>query len=55
MDIITLENDALRLEFARDNAALVGFTAKATGWEIISRPSSWSVLSAAGSAARPPQ
>ena len=37
MDIITLENDALRLEFARDNAALVGFTAKATGWEIISR------------------
>lgn len=38
MDFITLENDALRLEFARDNAALVGFTTKKTGWEIVNRP-----------------
>lgn len=37
MDIITLENDSLRLEFARGTGALVGFTAKATAWEIINR------------------
>ena len=28
MDIITLENNALRLEFARDTGALAGFTVK---------------------------
>ena len=37
MDFITLENDALRLEFARENGALIGFTAKQTAWEVINR------------------
>jgi len=37
MDIITLENDALRLEFARETGALVGFTDKASAWEVINR------------------
>jgi hypothetical protein len=38
MDIITLENDALRLAFARETGALVGFTDKLTAWEVINRP-----------------
>ena len=37
MDIITMENSALRLEFAGETGALVGFTAKETGWEVINR------------------
>ena len=37
MDIITLENSALRLQFARENGALVGFTAKETAWEVLNR------------------
>ena len=37
MNSITLENSALRLEFARETGALVGFTAKDTGWEVINR------------------
>ncbi len=37
MNIVTLENDALRLEFSRETGALVGFTAKETGWEVLNR------------------
>ncbi len=33
-----LQNDTLRLEFARDTGALVGLTAVATGWQILNRP-----------------
>jgi len=38
MSTFTLENDTLRLEFARDTGALVGITARHTGWEILNRP-----------------
>ena len=37
MDIITLENNDLRLEFARETGALVGFTVKETAWEVMNR------------------
>ena len=37
MDIITLENSALRLEFAHETGALVGLSAKETGWEVLNR------------------
>ena len=37
MDCITLENSALRLEFARETGALVGFTAKDSAWEVLNR------------------
>lgn len=35
---IVLENESLRLLFRRDNGALVGFTAKDSGWEVLNRP-----------------
>ncbi len=35
---IVLENESLRLLFRRDNGALVGFTAKDGGWEVLNRP-----------------
>ncbi|MCY3796273.1 MAG: DUF6259 domain-containing protein [Chloroflexi bacterium] len=38
MDKITLENDALRLEFARETGALIGFTDKLSAWEVLNRP-----------------
>lgn len=37
MNIITLENDALRLEFSRESGALVGFTDKQSAWEVLNR------------------
>ncbi len=37
MDILTLENKDLRLEFARETGALAGFTVKATAWEVMNR------------------
>ncbi len=37
MDTIALENNELRLEFARETGALVGFTDKQTAWEVINR------------------
>ena len=47
MSYITLENDALRLAFDGESGAMVGFTAKTTGWEILNRPQlglSWQLL-----------
>jgi hypothetical protein len=38
MDTFTLENDTLRLEFDRQNGALVGLTAVKSGWHILDRP-----------------
>ena len=38
MELITLENSELRLTFARETGALVGFTDKLSAWEIINRP-----------------
>ncbi|MDE2775373.1 MAG: DUF6259 domain-containing protein [Chloroflexota bacterium] len=37
MNIITLENNTLRLEFARETGALVGFTVKHSAWEVLNR------------------
>ena len=37
MDILTLENKELRLEFARETGALAGFTVKETAWEVLNR------------------
>ena len=37
MDCITLENNTLRLEFARETGALVGFTVKDSAWEVLNR------------------
>ena len=37
MNIITLENDALRLDFSRETGALTGFTDKASAWEVMNR------------------
>ncbi len=38
MSTVVLENETLRLEFARETGALVGITAVQTGWEILNRP-----------------
>jgi hypothetical protein len=34
---IILENKTLRMEFDRNNGALIGLTAVRTGWEILNR------------------
>src|SRR5262249_42517737 len=38
MTTFTLENAALRLEFNRENGALVGLTALESGWQVLNRP-----------------
>ena len=38
MSTIVLENDTLRLEFNRENGALIGLAAGQGGWEILNRP-----------------
>src|SRR5512132_1789143 len=39
VDTFTLENDSLRLEFSRQNGALVGLSSIASGWQMLDRPS----------------
>lgn len=38
MDTVILTNDTLRLEYNRENGALVGLSAVQTGWQILDRP-----------------
>jgi len=38
MDLLTLQNESLRLDFSRESGALVGLTAVETGWKILDRP-----------------
>jgi len=38
MDTISLQNETLILEFSKETGALVGLTARKTGWKILDRP-----------------
>jgi len=38
MDTLTLQNKTLKLEFSKENGALVALTAVQTGWKILDRP-----------------